>query len=216
MSGSTQASVCVMDSPSGATGDREPLREGVGIIHGRRVFEALGVHAAKPPVSGLMSNSRRLSKTGWTRSILPSPCRQKRKRPSDIGVMRLGCVPIVSIAGASRQRGTPVIDYWTRRFSPNMISARTNRGTLRFLVYRAGLKTDSFLAFLRRLSQGAPRKEFLILDNRTVHHAKKTRRWAEKHPDHIPMRPHTTQMSFSTTTSNKTSISDASPKAKKN
>ena len=82
---------------------------------------------------------------------------------------------------------TPVIDYSARRFSTNMISAITNRGKLRFMVYGGSLKTDVFIVFLRRLIQGAKGKVFLIVDNLRVHHAKKTRQWAKKHEDKIEL-----------------------------
>jgi transposase len=82
---------------------------------------------------------------------------------------------------------TPVADYSGARFSTSMISAITNRGKLRFMVYRGGLKTDTFIVFLRRLIREAKGKIFLILDNLKVHHAKKTRQWVEKHKDRMAL-----------------------------
>ena len=43
-----------------------------------------------------------------------------------------------------------------------MISAVTNRGTLRFMLYEGALNAGLFLAFLQRLGAG---RLFLIVDN---------------------------------------------------
>lgn len=82
---------------------------------------------------------------------------------------------------------TPVINYSGGRFSTSMISAVTNRGKLRFMVYSGSLKTGTFIAFLRRLLQGAKGKIFLLLDNLKVHHARKVRQWVKKHKDQIAL-----------------------------
>jgi transposase len=82
---------------------------------------------------------------------------------------------------------TPVVNVSAKRFSISMISALTNRGTLRFMVYQGALRVDSFIDFLRRLKRDAPQKVFLIVDNLRVHHARKVCDWVARHSEHIEL-----------------------------
>jgi transposase len=80
---------------------------------------------------------------------------------------------------------TPVIPTTGQRFSSSMISTITNRGKLRFMVYTKRFTTDVFIDFLRRLIGSVEQKIYLIVDNHSVHRAKKVRKWLDKHKAHI-------------------------------
>lgn len=66
-----------------------------------------------------------------------------------------------------------------------MISTITNKGLMRFMIFKSGFNTDVFLNFLRRLIYRQKKKIFIILDNHKVHHSKKVVDWLEKHKDKI-------------------------------
>jgi len=72
---------------------------------------------------------------------------------------------------------TPVLARNARRFGGSMISAVSNRGLMRFMLYDGALNADLFLTFLRRLLEDAKQKVFLIVDNLKVHHARKVKAW---------------------------------------
>ena len=74
---------------------------------------------------------------------------------------------------------TPVIGIPARRTSLSVLSAITNQGKVRFMVFKGALKPATLMSFMRRLIRDAPRKIFLILDNLGVHKAAKVRRWLE-------------------------------------
>jgi transposase len=80
---------------------------------------------------------------------------------------------------------TPVRMVSGSRFSTNMISTVTNRGKLRFMLYRETLTAKVLLKFFKRLVKESERKIFLILDNLRVHHAKLVRAWLEEHKQEI-------------------------------
>lgn len=82
---------------------------------------------------------------------------------------------------------TPVVNVSAKRFSISMISALTNRGTLRFMVYEGALRMSTFIEFLRRLRRDAPQKVFLIVDNVRVHHARKVRDWIRQNRKNIEL-----------------------------
>jgi len=66
-----------------------------------------------------------------------------------------------------------------------MISAITNEGKVRFMVYREAMNQAKLITFMGRLVRDAGRKVYLILDNLKVHHGKKVAEWLETHKDTI-------------------------------
>ncbi len=72
---------------------------------------------------------------------------------------------------------TPVQELPAKRVSLNMISAITNQGEVRFMLYESSMNAKTLIKFLRALIESTPGKVFLILDNLRVHHAKKVKRW---------------------------------------
>lgn len=80
---------------------------------------------------------------------------------------------------------TPVVPIIGQRFSSNMISTITNRGTMRFMVFTKRFTADVFISFLRRLVTSVGQKIYLIVDNHSVHRCGKVSRWLEKHKEQI-------------------------------
>jgi transposase len=82
---------------------------------------------------------------------------------------------------------TPVLRRPATRRTLSMISAVTNRGTLRFMLYEGALNAALFLTFLQRLVRSAAGKVFLIVDNLKVHKAEKVQAWVAQHRDKIEL-----------------------------
>jgi transposase len=82
---------------------------------------------------------------------------------------------------------TPVIPGTGQRFGCNMISSITNRGTLRFMVFRKRFTQPVLLEFLRRLLRSVSGKVFLIVDGHPVHRGKRVRRWLRENSDRIEL-----------------------------
>ena len=80
---------------------------------------------------------------------------------------------------------TPVVRVEARKMKINMLSAISNRGKLRFVLYRDNMNSDKLIDFMRRLVNDSERKVFLILDNLRAHHSKKVSSWLAKHKDDI-------------------------------
>jgi transposase len=93
--------------------------------------------------------------------------------------------------GANRGRGfapkgeTPVIRMVAKRSHVSMISAITNGGKVRFMMYRDAMNSELLIKFMTRLTKDAGRKVFLILDNLPVHHGKDVKQWLEEHREQI-------------------------------
>jgi len=79
---------------------------------------------------------------------------------------------------------TPVVQVEAKKFKSNMLSAISNRGKVRFNIYKK-LSPDVLIDFMRRLVADTKRKVFLILDNLRTHHSKKVRAWLDKHKHEI-------------------------------
>jgi transposase len=82
---------------------------------------------------------------------------------------------------------TPVVGRTAKKITKSMISAVSNRGLMRFMLYDGGLNVALFIAFLRRLIKDAGQKVFLIVDNLRVHHAKKVSAWVHSHRHEIEL-----------------------------
>ena len=80
---------------------------------------------------------------------------------------------------------TPVLRLPAKRCSLNMISAITNQGKVRFMIYEETMTAQRLITFMQRLVKDAGRKVFLILDNLKVHHAIIVQEWLAEHRDKI-------------------------------
>lgn len=76
---------------------------------------------------------------------------------------------------------TPVLRLPAKRVSLNMISALSNKGKVRFMIYKENMTSQVLITFMRRLVKDAPRKVFLILDNLKVHHSHIVQEWLSEH-----------------------------------
>jgi transposase len=79
----------------------------------------------------------------------------------------------------------PAIPVESKRERVNMMSAITNRGTIRFMMFDETMNQLRLIEFMRRLISNVPHKVYLILDNLRVHHGKKVQAWLAKHKDRI-------------------------------
>jgi len=84
-----------------------------------------------------------------------------------------------------RKGQTPVITKTGKRFSGNMISSITNRGTLRFMLFKGSFSANVFIDFLRRLTKSRVSKVFLIVDGHSVHRSAKVKKWLQPRKDKI-------------------------------
>src|SRR5512144_819493 len=85
-----------------------------------------------------------------------------------------GTTPVLVLSQAKRER-------------INLISAITNQGALRFMMYRNTLSAKVLIKFLQRLIGEAGRKVFLVLDNLRVHHSRTVRAWLAQHTEQIEL-----------------------------
>ena len=88
--------------------------------------------------------------------------------------------------GSDRQRlrpkrpETPILTQTGQKFD-GMIAAVSNRGLMRFKLYKGALNVAIFIDFMKRLLKDAKQKVFLIVDNLRVHHAKAVQDWLARH-----------------------------------
>jgi transposase len=93
--------------------------------------------------------------------------------------------------GANRVRGfapkgqKPEVRLVAKKSHISMISAITNGGKVRFMMYRDAMNSQLLIKFMTRLTKDAGRKVFLILDNLRVHHGKEVKKWLEDRQEHI-------------------------------
>ena len=82
---------------------------------------------------------------------------------------------------------TPVVKVSGQRFSCQMISTVSNRGSLRFMIFEGKFNAGVCMTFLKRLIKGSKRKIFLILDGHPVHKSKKVKSWIAANAEKISL-----------------------------
>lgn len=82
---------------------------------------------------------------------------------------------------------TPVVRVNQNRDGCSVISTVTNKGQMRWMVFKGAINSRIFIDFLRRLIKDAKRKVFLILDNLRVHHSGPVKQWVEDHEEQIEL-----------------------------
>jgi len=123
----------------------------------------------------------------WLVSAYPALRRQAKAEKAEIHWGdEMGMRSDHQVGTSYGRRGhTPTIPGTGKRFGCNMISAITNRGQLRFMVFKQRFTTPVFLTFLRRLVRQVARKAFLIVDGHPVHRAKAVKQWVAEHADQL-------------------------------
>lgn len=80
---------------------------------------------------------------------------------------------------------TPTIRLNAKRTSMSMVSAITNQGKVRFMIYKEAMNADRMIQFMKRLIRDTGRKVFLIVDNLKTHHSKIVKAWLNEHTEQI-------------------------------
>jgi transposase len=80
---------------------------------------------------------------------------------------------------------TPVVRVESKKMRVNKLSAVSNRGKLRFMLYKGNMNADRLIDFMGRLVRGSEKKVFLILDNLRVHHSRKAKAWLARRKSEI-------------------------------
>jgi len=91
-----------------------------------------------------------------------------------------------AVRGYAPRGETPEIRQMSKRFGSSMMSAVSNRGSSRWMVYQGALDSALLIRFLERLVRSMKgRKVYLILDNLRVHHSKPVKEWLAQHKEQI-------------------------------
>jgi len=144
-----------------------------------------GFTPQKPIKRAYEQNPQRVRQ--WLETIYPGIVAQAKKERAEIhwgdetGVQ----CDAYNARGFSPRGKTPVIRLNAKKSSINMISAITNQGKVRFMLYREKMASEMLIKFMSRLVKDAQRKVFLILDNLRVHHGKDVKTWLETNKEKI-------------------------------
>ncbi|MBK8094424.1 MAG: transposase [Verrucomicrobiaceae bacterium] len=160
----------------------QALRVQAARAHHGAVFEALGVHTPEAIEEGLRAATKEVQ--AWL----------EQKYPQIAGSGQGGRAEIYwgdqtgvnnqpnAVRGYAPRGETPEIKQMSGRFGSSMMSAVSNRGSSRWMVYKGALDARLLIRFLERMVRSMQgRKVYLILDNLRVHHSKPVKEWLEQH-----------------------------------
>jgi len=172
-------------------------REAVRLLMGRRYGVAMPVRTVgeylkrwgftpqKPIKRAKEQNSEAVAR--WLKVSYPKIAAMAKKEKAEIywgdetGVQN----EANRVRGYGPRGKTPLLRVTAKRAHVSMISAITNEGKVRFMIYREAMTQPKLIAFMGRLVKDARRKVYLILDNLKSHHGRKVAGWLEKHKEEI-------------------------------
>jgi len=117
----------------------------------------------------------------WLTQSYPEIARRAKEEDAEINwADETGVVADDYTAKGYAPKGqTPVIRLpgSPKKTRVNLISAITNQGKVRFMMYKSKMSPELFIKFLARLLKDSERKIFLIVDNLRTHHSRVVARW---------------------------------------
>jgi len=87
--------------------------------------------------------------------------------------------------GFSPKGVTPIVKLNAKKSRINIISAISNFGVMRFMIYKDKMNAQVLISFLKRLIKDSKQMVYIILDNLRVHHAKIVKQWTSENSDKI-------------------------------
>ena len=111
---------------------------------------------------------------------------RKKRKQRFIGAMRRAFRRAQTVLEVLPPKGEkPIVNVVVKKSHVSMISAITNQGKVRFMMYQDAMNSKLLIKFMTRLTKDAGRKVFLILDNLRVHHGKNVKQWLGEHKEQI-------------------------------
>jgi transposase len=170
---------------------RDLIKKRYGIVLSRsqvgRYLKAWGMTPQKPVRKAYEQNPEEVAK--WLQEEYPAiHGRAKREKAEIYWGDEMGIRSDHQAGTTYAPRGrTPKVSATGRRFRCNMMSAITNRGKLRFLLFKKEFTAAVLLRLLRGLLKDTRRKVFFILDKHPVHRSATVRKWTQANRDRIEL-----------------------------
>jgi transposase len=144
-----------------------------------RLLAQLGLSCQKPLFRAWQQDSSRVDQ--WLKKEYPSIRAMAKRSNAEIFFEDESGVRSDFHSGTTwAPKGkTPVVRVTGQRFSLNMISAVSPKGSLRFMVVKGGVGARVFIRFLKRLIHGRRRPVYLIVDGHPAHRAKLVKSFVE-------------------------------------
>ena len=141
-----------------------------------------GFSAQKPIKRAYEQNPEAVSQ--WLNTVYPAIAARAKEEDAEInwgdetgveandyigkGFAPKGHTPVINLSGKSHHSRI------------NMVSAITNQGKARFMLYEEKMNAAVFIKFMNRLVHDSQKKVFLIVDNLRVHHCQLVKKWLAK------------------------------------
>lgn len=144
-----------------------------------RMLHEMGLSVQKPKYKAWQQDSEAVEK--WRNEDYPNIVKQAKKHGAEIYFQDEAGVRSDYHTGTTwAEKGkTSVIETTGARFSVNMISAISPRGTLRFMCSKGTVTAPVFIEFLKRLVHNSEKPIYLIVDGHPTHKAKLTKQYVE-------------------------------------
>lgn len=144
-----------------------------------RILHKMGLTPQKPLYRAYQQDLKKVKK--WMQKEFPDIKKEAKRCKADIYWSDEASVRSDFHNGTTwaPKGNTPIVKSTGARYSINMISAITQKGSLRFMIVEGKFNADVFIKFLQRLLVNRKNPVFLIVDSHPVHKAVKVNKFIE-------------------------------------
>lgn len=141
-------------------------------VHVSRILKEIGFSKQKPLQRAFEQDPLKVEQ--WLKKDYPTIKREAKKEARSIYFGdEAGFHSTALYGGTWAPKGkTPIIKSTGQRIKINCISALTNKGSLRFMLYEGNFNSERFLEFLKRLLHKQSQPVTLIVDGHSTHKTK--------------------------------------------
>ena len=147
-------------------------------VHVGRILDEIGFSKQKPLERAYQQDPEKVQE--WLTNTFPAIKREAKKEKRTIYFSdEAGFHATVQYGTTWAPKGkTPVIKASGQRQKVNCISAISNKGEMRFMLYESKFTADTFIEFLKRMLHKQTNPITLIVDGHRTHFTKKVKEFA--------------------------------------
>jgi transposase len=144
-----------------------------------RILHEIGYSKQKPLFRAYQQNPEQVQK--WIEEEYPAIVEEAKKETREIYFEDEAGFKSTDHKGKTwaKKGKTPIVRVTGTRSSINSISAVSNKGVLRFMLYKGMFNSEQFIEFLKRLMAGHKKKITIIVDGHSSHKSGKVKEFIE-------------------------------------
>ena len=153
----------------------------------RRILRTLGLSPQRPKRRAVRYSPHAV--TLWKSQSFPRIVQHAQEMGATIVFVDEAGLDSMCVYGRTwgKQGETPIVRVANSKFRVNMLAAISPQGRLCSMLHEGSVNAEVFLRFLRQLTCEIPGKVIVVVDNLSIHTAKRVEEWVKDHKERVQM-----------------------------